>query len=786
MHRRPPFSAYIIDTIGITVLPSSTVQSGTPVEIICKAKVSHDNIPNLTYTFELRRDDVAIFSSTVTKDSATYEILPARVADSGSYECRVTVKEKSRTSFSQKLEVTGLQTPTLYLDKTTFYAGDDFKATCSAPEERGSFIFRFFQRFRNEEPQQMKQVAPIGNFSETTLILRQTGDYFLYCSYEINLVSGTRRSNRSNEIHVNVRVLQITPVMNVLPSPNVFEGELLEVVCKVLTSVENVEVFLTRDGSVLKKALVSLSHRFRVHEGDSGEVTCKAERGNVQKETYQVIRVKELFSKPHLAVNPVEIFEGEKFKLTCSATVYVPERLSNETVQLYIYKDNVKLTSSGTYISVANPYKNGNYTCKAYAVSQGHSILKQSQTLVVKAKVLVSEPVLSVVGGTLVLGKSFQLLCHSDRGTLPIIYNLHGPNKLNEQRVVSKPGEQAIFNSSAIFKSSDLNNFICHAKNSLNSPSMVGNGRQLLHSTNIIEPVLNPVLTIVPRTGYVSEGQDVKLTCSVEKGTLPIRYTWYHIGKKGALISQTSKELQGTYFIRSVRGEDKGEYYCETNNPANETKQSAAVMIIVKMAGWKKGLIAVFCILLILALVLVIALKTRLLQFKRKGTGKLLVKSAGTKVERLSLTQAEVNEAANATPGMMGKSVWSERVSGSESDDQNSEAAAEPQYTNVQTRQADPNRAPVKKGIDTEYSKMRTSKQGFPEQADGHGSVEYAQLNRETDHHTDHGIHVDHSVQDDHRDEVDSVVVDSVVVDSVVVDSVVVDSVDTSTADHGE
>ncbi|GLD60563.1 platelet endothelial cell adhesion molecule-like protein [Lates japonicus] len=661
-------SSYIIDDIGITVLPSSTVQSGTPVEIICKARVSHDNIPNLTYTFELRRNDVAIFSSTTTEDTATYEILPARVADSGSYECRVTVKEKSRISFSQKLEVTGLQTPTLYLDKTTFYAGDDFIATCSAPEEKGSLIFSFFQRFRNEEPQQMKQVAPTGNFSETTLILRQTGDYFLYCSYEISLVSGTRRSNRSNEIHVNVKGLQITPVMNVLPSFNVFEGELLEVVCKVMT-FEIVEVFLTRNGSVLKKSLVSLSHRFRVHEGDSGELTCKAERGNVQKETYQVITVKELFSKPHLTVDPVEIFEGEKFKLTCSANVYVPERLSNETVQFYIYKDNIKLTSSGTYISVAKPNKNGNYTCKAHAVSQGYSIVKESQILVVKAKVLVSEPVLSVVGGTLVLGKSFQLLCRSDSGTLPITYSLNGPNSLNEQRVVSKPGEQAIFNSSAIFKSSDLKNFICHARNSLNRPLVVGRGWQLLHSTNIIEPVLNPVLTIVPRTGYVSEGQDVKLTCSVEKGALPIRYTWYHIGKEGALTSQTSKELQGTYFIHSVKGEDKGEYYCETNNPANETKQSAAVMISVKMAGWKKGLIAVFCILLMLALVLVIAFKTRLLRFKRKGTGKLLVKSAGTKVERLSLTQAEVNEAANATPGMMGKSVWSERVSGSESDD---------------------------------------------------------------------------------------------------------------------
>lgn len=81
-----------------------------------------------------------------------------------------------------------------------------------------------------------------------------------------------------------------------------------------------------------------------------------------------------------------------------------------------------------------------------------------------------------------------------------------------------------------------------------------------------------------------------------------------------------------------------------------------------------------------------------------------LRKSAGTKVERLSLTQAEANEAANgrrcgrrfqhqgavfpeitslfagnhsrffmflfsplgaATPGMMGKSIWSEHVSGS-------------------------------------------------------------------------------------------------------------------------
>lgn len=90
---------------------------------------------------------------------------------------------------------------------------------------------------------------------------------------------------------------------------------------------------------------------------------------------------------------------------------------------------------------------------------------------------------LSVVGGTLVLGKSFQLLCHSDNGTLPITYTLHQPHMLSESRVVSKQGEQAIFNSSAIYKFSDLNSFLCHAKNRQNKPPMTGSG--LLRSTII-------------------------------------------------------------------------------------------------------------------------------------------------------------------------------------------------------------------------------------------------------------------------------------------------------------
>lgn len=727
----------------------------------CQVSVSHNNISHLPHVFLLTRDDFPIHSSTTTEDSVVYELNPATAADSGNYKCRVTIKDKSQTSNTQALDVTGLQTPTLSLSNPTPYENEEFMATCSAPEEKGPFLFRFYQRFRNGEPQKIKQLRTTGNSSETTLALRHIGDCFLFCDYEISLDSGTRRSNSSEEIQVLVKVLHIIPVMNVLPNTEVFEGDIVEVICKVVGSpLKNMEVFLTKDRRILKQAATALSHQFTAKEGDSGEFVCKAEWNNVQKETYQTITVKELFSKPRLTVQPMDIFEGDRFKLTCSISIYETDKINNETIRFSLYKDDVKLTSADTYITVAQPNKNGNYTCKAQVAPLTHNFVKESPTLVVKAKVPVSKPVLSVVGGTLLLGKPFQLLCYSDGGTLPITYTLHGPNRLLEHRVASRPGEQAIFDSPAIYRSSDLHSFLCHAKNSQRKPPMIGSGQQLLRSTKIIEPVSKPRLTVHPSLSDVSEGQNVTLVCSVKKGSPPINFTWYHIESEGVLDSQISNKLEGSYSIPSVTGENGGGYYCTSTNLASETEQSHIVMIGVKLAGWKKGLIAVFCILLILALILVIAFKTRLLQFKRKSTGKLSVVSASTKTERLSLTQAEANEAANVTPGMMGKSIWSEHASGSESDDQSSPATSdkpEPQYTEVQIRQADPNRAPVKQGTDTVYSEVRNSQQGAPEvqRADG-VSVEYAELNHDANRHSHHSNHGDHSINDVHVDETDN------------------------------
>ncbi|XP_024128313.1 platelet endothelial cell adhesion molecule isoform X2 [Oryzias melastigma] len=713
-------SSYIIDNVGLTIQPRSTIERGTPVLIGCQVSVSHSNIPDLEHQFQIMKDEVLIYSFNTTNSTVMFELNPARAADSGSYECRVTVKDKSKVSFSERLDVTGLQTPSLSLNNSRPFENEEFEANCSAPGEKGLFIFRFYLRFRTGEPKTIKQLQTNGNSIKTTIKLRHIGDSYLSCNYEISLLSGNKHSNSSNETHVIVKVLNITPVVSVHPSALIFEEDVVEVFCRVVDGPD-VEVFLTKDKIILKKVSGKmLEYKFTAKERDSGEYICKAEWGNVQKENYKTIKVKELFSKPKLILEPVDLFEGDRFKLTCNISIYVPERINSNILSYTFYKNNAEITTSNSYISMAHPNMNGNYTCKANASSLGKHFIKESQALVVKAKVPVSKPVLSIVGGTLLLGKPFQLLCQSERGTLPISYTLYGPEKLNESRDVRKPGDKAIFNCPAIFKSSDLSKFLCHARNHKNKVPMIGSGQLMLKSTNIIEPVSNPEMKVVPNEGEVSEGDSMSLVCSVQRGTFPISFTWFHTEIEDPVASVSTNKTEGSYRISNVKGEHGGRYYCVSTNQAKDNKQSNIVLVAVKMAGWKKGLIVVFCILILLPLLLVIACKAHLIQCRRRSTGRLSVKSASTKVERLSLTLAEVNEAANVTPGMMGKSVWSEQMSGSESDDQTSTVTQEnpePQYTQVQIKERDPSR-------------------GVPEVSDG-VSVEYAQLNHDNDPSSD-------------------------------------------------
>ncbi|XP_020778311.2 LOW QUALITY PROTEIN: platelet endothelial cell adhesion molecule [Boleophthalmus pectinirostris] len=746
-------TTYIIDNVGLSLLPSSSVDSGTNVTLVCEVSISQDSSSYPPFRFHFIKNDQVISRLDTQEDRVAYELHPARAADTGSYGCHVNIEEKSKSSQEKTLTVTGLQKPILHLNATSIFESEDVLASCSAPSEKGALVFFFYQRFRSGDTQEVKRATSTGNSLETKLGLRHIGDSHIYCDYELPLVG---RSNHSNQVQVTVKRMFIDPTMNILPSSEVYEGDVIEVVCKVVGAPRDVEVnvFLIKDRKILRREPVSLSHRFRAKDGDSGELVCKAESGALQKETYMKITVKELISKPRLIVEPLDLFEGDFLKMTCSVSIYVPDRIQNSSLRYSIYKERTQVHQGSVYNISADASVNGKYSCRVQASSSTGSFIKESTTEIVIAKVPVSKPTMRVVGGTLILGKPFQLICYSEKGSLPISYTLHGPKNYKEVKVITRPLEAGVFNVT-VSKSSDLNNFLCLARNHKKLPPETAN--QLLTSTIIIEPVSKPILTSVPDMGDITERHDVTLYCSVLRGSPPVTFTWYRAESRTLLVSETSTKLKASHVIRLVGTDHNGGYYCTATNSANATKNSDVLTIAVKMAGWKKALIAIVCLLLLVALILVVTFKKRLISFKRKRGPELSVKSAGTKIERLSLTQSEVVHMANATPSMMGKSVWSEHVSGSESDNESGVVAPktpELDYAEVQTKQPDPSRAPVKKGTDTTYSEVRHSTQGAPEAADSQASVEYAELNHDAEAQSGGGNHDDHTdtVQEESRD----------------------------------
>lgn len=219
-----------------------------------------------------------------------------------------------------------------------------------------------------------------------------------------------------------------------------------------------------------------------------------------------------------------------------------------------------------------------------------------------------------MVGGTLVLEKPFRLMCHSEKGTLPIVYTLYGPNRLLAKKRVTTAEERAVFNVSAIDASGRIKDFHCNASNSVRRKEETG---QVLRSTKIIgashaaaavarkktktkrkksrpawrvrflfdclfvfaEPVSTPTLHIRPTTGDVAEGQEMTLVCSVQGGSLPVSFTWYRSGEPEDLASVTVNKLEASHKISEVRGDHQGAYYCVCTNTAEKAKQSPTVSI---------------------------------------------------------------------------------------------------------------------------------------------------------------------------------------------------------------
>ncbi|XP_037830789.1 platelet endothelial cell adhesion molecule isoform X3 [Kryptolebias marmoratus] len=677
LHSGRPVSAdpnFRISSVDLTIHPSPDVDRNTNVTLRCKAVVVTTEEP-LSREFIMYKDERVVYRKTVSSsEDFLYHLPEVRVSNNGKYKCKIKIMEQEMASSIEKLTVTGLSLPVLHLSKSNVTEGEDVTATCSAPGETGSFYFHFFDNSR-----ELHEKPVNSNQAEAKLSFKSVGRHSLHCSYTVVMMPKSVDSEDSNTVNITVKEISIMPVLEISPLENVFEGDNLTIRCSFVESEQSfkkVHLILSQGTRLLSRNISTTIEHKMMAEATNPVPTfeCTLVVDNVVKVATQNISVMDLFSVPTLRMSPNEVFQEEPMNLICTSERVASERLNREDLVYTLdpAEHFVSATRPGVFALTAMK-TDFSYTC----LTEAKGIKKRSKALTVRPKVHVSVPDVWV-SETVILGKPFFIYCESKSGSLPIAYTLwKGTERINTFHADSI-SKQAYF-PTTVNHTEEIRAYRCEASNG---------GKKNLQSaalnTTVIEPVAEPFLSIlVPNKAEIFEGIEVYLSCIV-KGTPPITFQWYHVGKREPLQFETLNANTATYQFTVSSKEQGGMYSCTVRNRANNEVESNQVFIEVRMALWKKGLIGGFLLLLASILILVGCV----VYFKSKR---------------------------GPVAGTVG-SVWSHRKPDSEADEEFSTVSNEPEveYTEVVHPQAaDPVRgALTRKGTDTVYSELQNAAQG--------------------------------------------------------------------------
>ncbi|XP_072319334.1 platelet endothelial cell adhesion molecule isoform X2 [Eucyclogobius newberryi] len=679
---------FTIRSIALSLEPREDVTRDTNVTVRCGAVVSSSGRQPLSREYTIYKDGVVVYHKTTSStEDLLYALSRARVSHTGKYKCKISIEGKSASSDARKLTVTGLSPPVLRVEQPMLSEGEELKASCTAPGETGSIIFYFYEDLKEKRDERVNS-----EHVEVTFPLSGPGHHTIECSYTVLIPPDSLQSEKSSSVHVSVRELSITPVLDIFPQYKVYEGDQLTLSCGVkdlYNHFDSVYVYLSQGTKLLKSGQNQVNHTMKVLAKDSAEFECQLETGNVVKAVTKAVPVTELFSVPTLTMSPVEVFQKESMKLICKSDQDESERLSKGDLTYSIDPPQIHLLES----------RNGEFSGKALHVEFNYSCIarakgieKHSPILTVRPKVLVSTPKISVMNKA-VIGKPFKIRCKSDNGSLPINYTLLEDYNPVSVVTVSVPSEEALFNVT-VHKPKDIHKFICEASNSRREGLL-----SLKLDATVIEPLSHPLLMVIPPLPEITEGSDLIFICSI-RGTPPVTFKLYRYGYDLPLFTKTSALNHTSFEIHDLVKLHSGMYYFEALNHANNIVSSEPVNIEVRLALWKKIVIGSFCLLALFILVVVCVLC-----FKSHR--------AIRAVDRTTV------------------SVWTERPP--QASEENSVVSNEPdvEYTEVvHPRSADPARAPQKKGTDTVYSELQNSPHDEADRQP-YGSVEYADLNGE-------------------------------------------------------
>uniref|UniRef100_A0A4W6EEU9 Ig-like domain-containing protein n=1 Tax=Lates calcarifer TaxID=8187 RepID=A0A4W6EEU9_LATCA len=251
-----------------------------------------------------------------------------------------------------------------------------------------------------------------------------------------------------------------------------------------------------------------------------------------------------------------QIVEGSSVTLTCSSD-------ANPAAEYTWYKENQTLPGKQERIHF-NPISSedkGIYHCRSenqYGQLNSSSVFIDVQQILKTCLCCPSDPpklpsVSVSPSGQIVEGSSVTLTCSSDANPAAK-YTWYKENE-------DSPKASGQIFTITDFRAEHSGNYYCEAQNER------GRYKSTLRSTVLANPPKLPSVSVSP-SGQIVEGSSVTLTCSSDANPAA-KYTWYK-------DNQTLHEgPEGNYHFTSISSEDRGIYYCKTENQYGQIKSTS-------------------------------------------------------------------------------------------------------------------------------------------------------------------------------------------------------------------
>ncbi|XP_038613184.1 platelet endothelial cell adhesion molecule isoform X2 [Tachyglossus aculeatus] len=669
-------NSFTINNAYIKHIPDQ-VLNGDNLTIICSVDISKTSQFQLQHQFLFYKDDELIGNVTSEMEKAMFFIPAARILNTGVYKCTVIVHEKKKTSLGIKVFVKGVPAPTLTLNKEDVMEGGLVTVKCEVKEENPPIYFVIEKLDVTFNFKQKKEKnARDKNYVQVDFPIEE-GDKILRfrCQAKISSGASSEFSPFTDSAIVTVRETFSNPKFHIKPKGVIIEGDSLEIKCTVQVthlSHESHEIIIQRDKEIQ-------AHRRDTNEAiystqatvkKNGNYTCKVESSRISKVSSIFVNITELFSRPELQSSAYRLDEKANLSLWC----LIPGSLSANFTFL---KNNVAIGEFQNFTKIVSVNDSGIYSCTA----EIRGVKKESKRILISVYAMISTPEIDYNSSKseVVLGQTLELSCWSREGTPPISYTLYKANKILDRKNISSRAP-ALF----IDNPDKPVEYSCTAQN-LHSQ---GRKSSPVLKVMVIAPVGKVNISIL-QNGEVESGREIVLRCYVDEGSWPINFKVYRYGEVEPVHEETTNLTYVIWHTPAASKDDAGQYYCTAYNRANsyqKVPKSSLIMVKVILAPWKKGLIAVVVIGIIIAIMVLLAKW----YFNKKAKGKQIL---------VEMSRPKPN--LNSSNEKMTSEHMEDGVEG------NFHYGHVEDMGNHAVKPTDENKAPEKKAAETVYSEIR-------------------------------------------------------------------------------